>query len=46
MSENDLEAAGERLVQLARERGGDNGDNITVAMAQLGRARRKFRLFS
>jgi serine/threonine protein phosphatase PrpC len=46
MSENDLEAAGERLVQLARARGGDNGDNITVAMAQLGRARRKFRLFS
>jgi len=46
MAKNDLEAAGERLVQLARERGGDDGDNITVAMAQLGRARRRFRLFS
>jgi serine/threonine protein phosphatase PrpC len=46
MSRNDLEAAGERLVQLARERGGDDGDNITIAMAQLGRVRRKFRLFS
>lgn len=46
ISKNDLEAAGERLVQLARVRGGNDGDNITVAMAQLGRARRKLRLFS
>jgi len=46
MSRNDLEAAGERLVRLARARGGDDGDNITIAMAQLGRVRRKFRLFS
>jgi serine/threonine protein phosphatase PrpC len=45
LSEKDLEAAAERLVQLARERGGNGGDNITVAMAQLGRVRRKFRLF-
>jgi serine/threonine protein phosphatase PrpC len=43
---NNLEAAGERLVRLARERGGEGGDNITVAMAQLGKAQRKFRLFS
>jgi serine/threonine protein phosphatase PrpC len=45
LSEKDLEAAAERLVQLARERGGNGGDNITVAMAQLGRVRRKFCLF-
>lgn len=41
-----LEAAGKRLVHLARDRGGKDGDNITVAMAQLGKAQRKFRLFS
>jgi len=45
-SENDLEAAAERLVQLAKERGGNGGDNITVALTQLGRVRRWFRLFS
>ena len=46
MAKNDLEAAGKRLVQLARERGGDDADNITVAMAQLNRVPRKFGLFS
>lgn len=42
----DLEDAADRLVHLAKQRGGSNGDNIAVAMAQLGSARRKFRLFS
>ncbi len=45
MSEDDLQAAAERLVQLAKERAGSGGDNITVAMAQLRRQPRKFRLF-
>ena len=45
-SENDLETAAERLAQLAKERGGKGGDNITVALAQLDRARRWFHLFS
>jgi serine/threonine protein phosphatase PrpC len=43
---SDLEATADRLVHLAKQRGGSNGDNIAVAMAQLGRERRKFRLFS
>ena len=45
-SKNDLKTAAERLVQLAKERGGDGGDNITVALTQLGRVRRWFHLFS
>ena len=46
VAEHDLEAAAERLVRLASERGGDRGDNVALAMAQLGRKKRKFRLFS
>lgn len=46
VSEDDVEAAVGRLVQMARERGGDDGDNISVAVARLGKAKRKFRLFS
>jgi serine/threonine protein phosphatase PrpC len=46
LSEYDLEGAVECLVQLARERGGNGADNITVAMAQLSRVRRKFHVFS
>ena len=45
-AKDNLESAGGRLVQLARERGGEGGDNITVAMAQFGKSQRKFRLFS
>ena len=45
-TKDSIEAAVERLVQLARERGGKDVDNITIAMAQLGRAQRKFRIFS
>jgi serine/threonine protein phosphatase PrpC len=46
MSDDDLQAAAERLVQLAKERAGGSGDNITVAMAQFRRKPRKFGLFS
>lgn len=46
MSEDDLQPAAERLVQLAKERGGNGGDNITVALAQAGKRPRWFRLFS
>ncbi len=46
MSKNDLDSVVEHLVRLASKRGGVRGDNITLAIAQLGRARRKFRLFS
>ena len=46
MSKTDLAASADRLVHLAKERGGTDGDNIAVAMAQLGRMRRKFWLFS
>jgi serine/threonine protein phosphatase PrpC len=45
-SKIDLAAAADRLVHLAKERGGNSGDNIAVAMAQLDKVRRKFRLFS
>jgi len=45
-SKTDLAAAADRLVHLAKERGGKSGDNIAVAMAQLDKVRRKFRLFS
>jgi serine/threonine protein phosphatase PrpC len=41
MSRTGLPAAADRLVRLARERGGDDGDNIAVAMAQLGRIQKK-----
>jgi serine/threonine protein phosphatase PrpC len=46
VSEDDVKAASERLVQMAKERGGDDGDNISVAVARLGKAKRRFRLFS
>ena len=46
LSEQDLEDAVEHLVNLARERGGNAGDNITVALAQLERIRKRFRWFS
>ena len=45
VSEDDVEAAVGRLVQMARERGGEDGDNISVAVARLGKAKRRFRLF-
>ena len=45
-SKTDLAAAADRLVHLAKERGGNSGDNIVVAMARLDKARKKFRLFS
>lgn len=40
------EEAAARLVALARERGGSEGDNISVAMAQWQEARKKFPWFS
>lgn len=46
LSEYGLEDAAEHLVQLASERGGSGGDNISLAMAQLGQLRKKFRWFS
>ena len=46
LSEYDLEDAAERLVKLAKERGGNGGDNITVAMARMDGVRRKFPWFS
>ena len=45
-SKTDLATAADRLVHLAKERGGNRGDNVAVAMAQLDKVRRKFRLFS
>ena len=45
LSEDDLEGAVAQLAQLAKERGGMEGDNITVAIAQMGRVRRKFSWF-
>jgi serine/threonine protein phosphatase PrpC len=45
-SKTDLAATADHLVHLARARGGDDGDNIAVAMAQLERVRRTFWPFS
>jgi serine/threonine protein phosphatase PrpC len=45
-SKTDLAATADHLVHLAKERGGHSGDNIAVAMAQLDKVRKKFRLFS
>lgn len=42
LTDDDLEAAVARLVDTARGRGGEHGDNITVAIAQKGRLRKKF----
>lgn len=42
LARDDLEAAVEELVATARERGGDGGDNISMAIAQMGRFRKKF----
>lgn len=46
LTEDDLEAAVKRLVKLASARGGEGGDNVALAIAQLDRPRRRFRLFS
>lgn len=46
LSKSGLEAGAEMLVRMARERGSNGGDNITLALAQLGRKRKKFRVFS
>lgn len=41
LGSDDLDQAVAQLVGTARERGGSNGDNISVAMAQLGKVRKK-----
>lgn len=42
LNRDDLDQAVAQLVRTARERGGSSGDNISVAIAQLGKARKKF----
>jgi serine/threonine protein phosphatase PrpC len=42
LNRDDLEGAVEQLVKVAKERGGTNGDNITMAIAQMGKLRKKF----
>lgn len=46
LGSDDLDEAVAQMVMEARKRGGSNGDNISVAIAQLGRVRKKlFGLF-
>jgi serine/threonine protein phosphatase PrpC len=42
LTRDDLEEAVRELVALASQRGGSGGDNVTVAIAQRGRLRKKF----
>jgi serine/threonine protein phosphatase PrpC len=44
--DDDLEQGVEKLVKLARQRGGDGGDNITMVIAQMGKAQRQNGWFS
>ena len=41
LTHDDLEGSMERLLRMGKERGGHDGDNITIAIAQKGKLRKK-----
>ena len=45
LANNELDDATSQLVSLARERGGEGGDNISVAIAQFGKEKKKLGWF-
>ncbi len=46
LTDKDIEEAVTHLVQLARQRGGDSGDNISLAIARFRKGGKKFAWFS